>query len=267
MKLSSRWRRRPLAGYVVLALALALFGVGYALFWPSGHHARAASQRGHSQLVARGEQLFSASCASCHGTHGEGTGRAPSLVGVGAAAVHFQVSTGRMPATNPHAAHADAKEEIRYSTRQIRAMAAYVATFGSGPAIPSDGQVAYKDAELAIGGELFRANCAECHQFTGEGGPLTYGRIAPNLTEATPRQIWEAMQTGPASMPVFRNGNISPDQKRSIIHYIKFTSSEHNPGGFSLGRFGPMPEGAVGWGIGMGLVILAAMWISARKHD
>nr|BFE88629.1 hypothetical protein GCM10020093_112300 [Planobispora longispora] len=46
----------------------------------------------------RRKKLFQQSCASCHGLSAEGIeGRGPTLVGVGAAAVDFQVSSGRMP--------------------------------------------------------------------------------------------------------------------------------------------------------------------------
>lgn len=265
MKLSPRWRRHPLAGYAVLVLALAALGFGYAALSPAGDRARAAASQPSEQTLAKGKALFTASCASCHGISGEGTERAPSLIGVGAASVHFQVSTGRMPLSNPYGAQAEEKN-VTFTEDEIRAMAAYVASLGPGPAIPSDEKVAYKNADILLGGELFRANCASCHNFAGEGGALTYGKEAPELTDATPRQIYEAMQTGPAAMPAFKDSAITPEQKRAIIHYIKFTAKEPNPGGFGLGRFGPVPEGLAAWLVGIGLLVGAALWIAVRKH-
>lgn len=265
MKLSSRWRRHPLAGYAVLVLALAALGCGYAVVSAVGSQARASAQPSQA-TVAEGEELFNESCASCHGTDGAGTDRGPSLVGVGAASVHFQVSTGRMPLDNPYGAQSQEKTP-KFNEQQTRALAAYVATLApGGPAIPSDEEVAYSDADLSLGGELFSANCASCHNFAGSGGSLTYGKQAPSLTDATPRQIYEAMQTGPAAMPTF-DETLTPDEKRAVIKYVKFTAEEPNVGGAGLGRFGPTSEGLAAWLIGIGLIIGLALWITARKHD
>lgn len=263
MKFSPTWRRHPLAGYAVLVLALAALGFGYAVLSPGGDRARAAAQPSEAML-ARGEQIFDASCASCHGLEAQGTDRAPSLVGVGAASVHFQVSTGRMPLANPYAPQAEPKN-VNFTDQETRAVAAYVASLApGGPQIPSDEMLAYKNADMALGGELFRANCATCHNASGQGAPLTYGKEAPEMYEATPRQIWEAMDTGPASMPTFRE--MSAEEKRAVIRYVKFTAAEPNPGGFGLGRYGPVPEGLTAWLVGLTLVIGTAMWISARRH-
>lgn len=265
MKLSSpRWRRHPLAGYGVLVIALAALGFGYSVIAPGGGRARAAESQ--QQLIAKGKKIFNASCASCHGLSGEGTKKAPSLIGVGGASVHFQMSTGRMPLANPYGAQAAEQPQTRFTEEEIRAVAAYVDSLGPGPDIPSDEQVAYKDADLSLGGKLFRANCATCHNFAGEGGALTYGTEAPEITDASARQIYEAMLTGPGAMPVFSDQTITPEQKRAIIHYIKFTAKEPNLGGFGLGRMGPVPEGAVAWLVGLTLIVGCALWITARKH-
>src|SRR4029077_19949896 len=47
--------------------------------------------------VAAGQAVYSARCASCHGSEGQGTALGPPLIGVGAAAADFQLRTGRMP--------------------------------------------------------------------------------------------------------------------------------------------------------------------------
>lgn len=266
MKLSSRWRRHPLAGYAVLVVALAALGCGYAVLSPVGDQAQASSAQPSDATVAQGKELFDESCASCHGLDGSGTDRAPSLIGVGAASVHFQVSTGRMPLDNPYDAQAQEKDP-KFTEEQTRAMAAYVATLGpGGPEIPSDQEVAYSGADLSLGGDLFRANCASCHNFAGSGGSLTYGKQAPAIGDATPRQIYEAIQTGPAAMPTF-NETLTPDEKRAVIRYVKFTAEEPNVGGAGLGRFGPTSEGLAAWLVGIGLIIGLALWITARKHD
>ena len=163
--------------------------------------------------------------------------RAPSLIGVGAAAVDFQVGTGRMP-LQQHGAAGAAQKPVSYTRREIELMAAYVASLGPGPAIPTN--LDYQSADVAFGGALFRTNCAQCHNFAGSGGALTYGKYAPTLSDATPKQIYEAMITGPESMPVFGDQQITPDQKLAIINYIRTIKTEPNPGGAGLGRVGPV---------------------------
>ena len=81
----------------------------------------------------------------------------------------------------------------------------------------------------ARGGEIFRVNCAMCHNFAGAGGALTRGKYAPSLFGTTPKHIYEAMVTGPQSMPVFNDPNIAPTDKRDIIAYLKATQDAPEP--------------------------------------
>lgn len=60
------------------------------------------------------------------------------------------------------------------------------------------------------------------------------------MTEA---HIYEAMVTGPQNMPVFNDLNISPEDKRDIISYLKYIENNPSPGGFALGSLGPVAEG------------------------
>ena len=72
------------------------------------------------------------------------------------------------------------------------------------------------------------------------------------------------MQTGPEAMPVFNDTTITPSEKRDIIAYVTETRTQPNPGGFSLGRVGPVTEGLVAF-LGLLLfMVLAAMWITAK---
>jgi ubiquinol-cytochrome c reductase cytochrome c subunit len=276
VKWFTAWRRRPWAGYAVVRAALAAIGVIYAGFSPRS--AQATDGRVAAQDLANGKQLFNVNCATCHGANAEGTrdaqghAIAPSLLGVGAAAVDFQVSTGRMPASNAGAQipRKPPTETFNSKTnpqaeKNIQDLAAYIESLGGGPTIPSKAETSPDYSGLALGGSLFRTNCAQCHNFAGEGGALTYGKYAPPLLKSTPTQIYEAMMTGPQAMPVFNNTTITPDQKRAIIAYILKTRSEPNPGGNGLGRIGPVAEGLAGWIVGIGLLVLAAMWITAKK--
>ena len=258
-------RRRPVAGYAVVLLGLIIIGAGYAALTGQGSAASAAVPGSPSpQTIAQGRELFAVTCSSCHGVDAQGSPVAPGLIGVGAAAVDFQVSTGRMPAKEIGAEVP--RKPVTLSTEQIHALAAYIASLGGGPAIPSAAQVSTAGANLALGQNLFITDCAQCHNFDGAGGALTYGKFAPALTQSTPTQMYEAMLTGPEAMPVFSDTTITPAQKRDIIAYVTKIRAEPNPGGFSLGRIGPVTEGIVGFLGGIGVLIFIAMWITMKRR-
>jgi ubiquinol-cytochrome c reductase cytochrome c subunit len=256
-------RRRPVAGYAALLLGLVVVALVYGALTRTGSGAQASASA--QQDIAQGKALFEATCSSCHGLDAQGTTQAPSLVGAGAAAVYFQMSTGRMPAKEVGAENV--RGPVRYTKQQIYAIADYVASLGGGPAIPDAQQVSTVGADTALGSQLFMANCAQCHGFAGDGGALTYGKFAPALTQATPTQIYTAMLTGPEAMPVFSDGALSPQAKRDIIAYITDTRTEPNPGGLSLGRLGPVTEGLVIFLGGMGFLVLIALWITAKRRE
>jgi ubiquinol-cytochrome c reductase cytochrome c subunit len=259
-------RRRPVAGYAALLLGLVVVTLLYgALTGTRGGGAQAQSASSQADINA-GAALFRANCATCHGQQGQGNaGVAPSLIGAGAAAVDFQMSTGRMPAKEVGAENE--RKPTLFTQAQIYEIADYIASLGGGPPIPTADQVSTAGADTALGEELFSANCAQCHNAGLSGGALTYGKDAPPLTEATATQIYEAMLTGPEAMPVFADGAISPQAKRDIIAYIIQTRAEPNPGGLTLGRMGPVTEGLVIFLGGMGFLVFFAMWITAKRRE
>ncbi|MET7611101.1 cytochrome bc1 complex diheme cytochrome c subunit [Streptomyces seoulensis] len=261
-KLSAR-RRHPLAAVVVLLLALAATGGLYAAFAPASK--AQADETSQSLTIKEGQKLYSVGCASCHGTGGQGTSDGPSLVGVGAAAVDFQVGTGRMPASSSQMAQIPAKKPI-YTQAQIDQLAAYVASLGAGPNVPTKEQYSKDGADIARGGELFRTNCAQCHNFTGKGGALTKGKYAPSLEDVAPKHIYEAMQTGPQNMPSFPDTTMTEKNKKDIIAYLNAVNSSEteNPGGLELGGLGPVSEGLFAWIFGLGALIAVAVWVAAR---
>jgi len=258
-------RRRPVAGYAALLLGLVVVALLYGSLTRGGGVAQASAPAASQQDVTAGKTLFDQSCSSCHGLDAQGTSQAPSLIGAGAAAVDFQMSTGRMPAKEVGAENE--RKPATFTQQQIYQIADYVASLGGGPAIPAAEQVSGAGADTGLGSQLFSANCAQCHGFAGAGGALTYGKDAPALTQATPTQIYEAMLTGPEAMPVFSDGALSPSAKRDIIAYVTQTRVEPNPGGFSLGRTGPVTEGLVLFLGGLGFLVLIALWITARRRD
>jgi len=258
-------RRRPVAGYAALLLGLVVVALAYGSLTRAGGTADASAPAVAQRDISAGQRLFQANCSSCHGLEAQGTSQAPSLVGAGAAAVDFQMSTGRMPAKEVDAEVN--RKPTTFTQEEIHQIADWVASLGGGPAIPDEQQVDPRLGNPARGSELFSANCAQCHGFAGAGGALTYGKSAPPLTQATPTQIYEAMLTGPEAMPVFSDGALSPQAKRDIIAYITQTRVEPNPGGFSLGRTGPVTEGLVVFLGGLGFLVLISMWITAKRRD
>ncbi len=258
--------RRRLTGAVALALALGTVGVAYStVAAAAAPKAQAASSApaAESVEIRKGRQLYEQGCISCHGRNLQGVeDRGPTLLGAGEAAVYFQVSTGRMPVVRQEAQVE--RKPPKYTDVEARQMGAYVQSVGGGPRIP-EGDLRGDDANLAEGGELFRLNCASCHSLAGRGGALSAGKYAPNLDQASDLDFWTAMLTGPQNMPAFSDNQLSPEQKQAITNYVQTLNEERDPGGVSLGRLGPLPEGLVIWVVGIGVIMLMIVWIGAKS--
>lgn len=265
-KLSTR-RRHRFAGLAVMMLGLVVVGGLYATLAPKSATAEESSARD----IDAGRQLFLISCASCHGKNAEGIttksggNYGPSLIGVGAAAVDFQVGTGRMPMslTGPQAP----RKTPALSDEETSQVAAYIASLGPGPAIPEAKDLNWKSAtadQIREGGEFFRTNCTACHNSVGAGGALPNGRYAPTLRGVAPKHIYEAMQTGPQQMPVFSDDVITPEDKRNVIAYVKTLHSQPQYGGLAGGNVGPVAEGLFTFIVGIGVMTIFAVWIGAH---
>ncbi|MET0133013.1 MAG: c-type cytochrome [Kibdelosporangium sp.] len=256
-------RRRRISG--LLALGVALIGVGalYSALSPAPQTAQAAQD---PALVRKGEQIYNNTCITCHGDNLQGVkDRGPSLIGIGDAAVYFQTSTGRMPLA-AQGAQAERKPP-KLSPEEIDALIAYVESKGpGGPERPTEKGEALRGDNPARGGELFRMNCTSCHNFTGRGGALSSGKSAPELDAATEEQIYTAMLSGPENMPRFSDRQLSPDEKKDIIAYVKsVTDGNNNPGGAPLGGLGPQSEGLIAFIVGMAALIGVTLWIGAKS--
>ncbi len=258
-------RRHPLALVVLIALGLLATGALYAAIAPRPAVAAGAS----SDQIAEGKKLFLANCASCHGKNAAGSAMTkfegivgPSLIGVGAASVDFQVSTGRMPlsAPGPQAPQGP----VLFNPEQIAQMAAYVGSLAPGPAIPEGEFTTGEGGDIANGGAIFRVNCAMCHNFAGAGGALTRGKYAPAIEDVNGVQMYEAMVTGPQAMPVFNDANISPENKNDVIAFSLSMQEEASAGGDTLGNLGPVTEGLFAWIVGIGALIGCAVWLGAK---
>jgi ubiquinol-cytochrome c reductase cytochrome c subunit len=261
-------RRSPIAGLVVLLLGLLLTGGVYAALSPANAETDTASQ----STVAQGRALFLVGCASCHGKNGEGivtkrgTQYGPPLAGVGAAAVDFQVGTGRMPLARP-GVQAQRKKVV-YSPDEIKALSAYVASLAPGPAVPQKSEYDTKgvdSAAISRGGQFWRTNCTACHNFAASGGALPGGKYAPSLKGVSNKHIYEAMLTGPQQMPVFSDGVLKPSEKRDVIAYVKSLQDSPAYGGTTLGALGPVSEGLAAWVVGIGALVGFAVWIASHS--
>jgi ubiquinol-cytochrome c reductase cytochrome c subunit len=220
---------------------------------------------GQSNPAARGRELFAVGCSSCHGPAGEGVAtpdgqqRGPSLLHSGEAAAFYELSTGRMPLANSDD-HPRRKRAV-YGADDIAALVAYVGSLGDGPKLPT---VDVSQANLAPGGELFRANCAPCHSASGSGGALSYGAAAPSLGQAEPEEIGAAVRSGPGQMPVFGPDALSQRELDDVVAYVRYLRAPEDPGGLPIGRIGPVPEGFVAWFFGAGALLAMVAWIGTR---
>ena len=261
MKRLSRHRRHRAVAPLLLIFALLGIGATFQIAGAATTSPMTAAER--TAAIAEGKEIFLRGCSSCHGLNAEGGSIAPSLIGVGAASVDFQVATGRMPMADM-SQQAMRKDPV-YNDEEVAALAAYVSSLAPGPEVPSEEMLNYeRDGEVAEGGELFRTNCAMCHNFAGQGGALTQGKYAPSVMGVEPVHIYEALITGPQSMPVFSDKTLTPKEKLSIIKWIKAAEKEPQLGGVALGRVGPVTEGLLVWTLGLGLLIGIAVWLAAK---
>ncbi len=265
----TRFRRR-FSGALVLGFGLLTCAALYAVLMPAPQTALA---QGDAALIAKGQQLYDTSCVTCHGANLQGVqDHGPSLIGVGQAAAYFQVSSGRMPLARQEA-QAHRKPPLptfdpatQDGAANLQALGAFIEANGGGPTLPAASGEALRGDDPARGGYLFRLNCASCHNFTGRGGALSSGKFAPPLDPASESQIYAAMLTGPQNMPKFTDRQLTPDEKKDIIAFVKSVSGlNNNPGGNPLGGIGPVSEGVVAFLFGIGALIGFAIWLGAKS--
>lgn len=261
-KRRSNGRRSPWAAAALIGVGLMITGGVYA-----GASAAVAANTeptvASALTVEDGKKLFQANCATCHGLALQGSSAGPSLYGVGELSVEFQVSTGRMPlqASAPQAP----QKPVQFTEEQTLAMAAYVQSLAPGPSFPSE-KTLDGEGDVARGAELFRVNCAMCHNVAAAGGALTEGKYAPGLQDTSALHMYAAMVTGPQNMPVFNDLTLTTEDKRDIISALLFLQQNESPGGFSLGSLGPVSEGLFIWIFGIGGLIAITVWITAKSN-
>jgi ubiquinol-cytochrome c reductase cytochrome c subunit len=226
-----------------------------------------------------GHLLYLRDCAWCHGASAEGTPRAPDLRTPprGPADVDFVLRTRRMPLRKPEDPMRRGSATTVYSDADRRAIVGYLRTLGrTGPDVPT--VPAKPPGGLAHGAELYLANCAACHSSTGIGGTLSAAPKAgegagapetfvPPVTSSDRIQVAEAIRVGPGTMPVFGPETFSDNDVADIAAYVQYLRHPSDPGGLATGHIGPVSEGAVGWIIGLGLLLAVSRWIGTRTGE
>ena len=229
-------------------------------------------------LAAQGKQLYGRYCVACHGDNGRGVATprtvgagpfrdqttqqavGPSLQGVGALAADFYLRTGYMPLPRIGVAP---RRRHPLDDAQIRALTAYVASLGRGPAIPTPHP---ERGDVSVGQRLFTQHCAGCHQIAARGG-YAPGAVPPALDDATPTQIAEAVRIGPNVMPRFSPRSIDDRRLDSIIRYVQYARDPDDRGGWAIGHLGPVPEGLVTWFLGLGALVLVCLTVGRRLRS
>jgi ubiquinol-cytochrome c reductase cytochrome c subunit len=216
------------------------------------------------------QRIWLRDCATCHGAEGGGTAMGPSLLHVGAAAIDFQLSTGRMPAPYSNASKfvpsspgsAQERRPPAYPKAVIRDLVTYVTelTGDEGTPIPRIDRAA---GNLAQGGSLYQAQCAACHAWSGNGGALLR-REAPSVHPASALETAEAIRTGPGNMPAFGRAALTDTQLQSLVRYVRYLDHPDDRGGSPLWHIGPLTEGAIAVFVGLGLLVIAVRAIGTR---
>ena len=207
-----------------------------------------------------GSSLYAENCLRCHGPGGRGTTNGPRLRGVGALAADLYLRTGYMPLGRP--GDQPTRRRSPFTSQQIDALVAYVASLGKGPPVPRPHP---ERGSIPVGLRLFTEHCAGCHQVVGEGGYVPGARVPP-LKDATATQIAEAVRAGPYLMPRFPKTQISDRQLDSIVAYVQWAKHPDDRGGWGIGHIGPVPEGLVAWLLA-GAALLAVCVVIGRRNE
>ena len=205
-------------------------------------------------------QIYLRDCAQCHSADLSGSSDGPPLADVGAASVDYELSTGRMPLDR--AGDDTVRHDPAYDGATIDALVAYITRAdSSGTAIP---RVDVASGDVSHGGELYRLQCAACHEWAGQGGVLRYGE-APSLQNSTATQVAEAVRVGPGTMPVFGKNAVDERELSDLAAYVGTLQNPRDRGGFALWHLGPLPEGLLALAV-VGLLAASLTMIGARRR-
>ena len=224
-----------------------------------------------------GQHLYQRDCAYCHGNDGRGTRSGPDLTGGtnGGALTDFVLRTGRMPVE----AHVDQMKPRLpvYDEEQIAAIVSYVTREFQAPG-PDIYELDPRRGDIAVGQQVYQEDCAACHATTGIGGAMIMetgdegsgklrGIVIPGFERSDAQAIAAAVRTGPGTMPVFGSRAISDHELDSLVRYVLYMKDPVDQGGMPIGRVGPVVEGAVGWLVGLRVLVLVIRWIGTTAGE
>ncbi len=273
--------KRSLAAFALVLAGSVVAGCGYLQGEPEPYRTPAyygpPDQAAGASPVEPGKHLYLRDCAFCHGADGKGTDRGPDITtGTnGPALTDFVLRTGRMPVEAP-VDQMKPREPV-YDEGQIAAIVDYVRREfrAPGPDIP---QFDARRGDLGEGQAVYQEHCASCHATTGIGGALlihpdedkprkTRGIVIPDFKHSDAQAVAAAVRTGPGSMPVFGQRAISDHQLDSLVAYMEYLKAPDDEGGAPIGRVGPVVEGAVGWLLGLGSLMLFIRWVGTKAGE
>jgi ubiquinol-cytochrome c reductase cytochrome c subunit len=227
-----------------------------------------------AEAMALGRRLYQRDCSFCHGNEAQGTSQGPDLVTGenGPALTDFMVRTGRMPIGDPDDVIRPA--DSPYGDEEIAALVGYLdEEFDQpGPDIPA---VETAAGDLAEGREVYQEQCAACHATTGIGGAMLAERdeaeragiVIPDFAASGPTEVREAVRTGPGAMPVFGPGVVNDAELGAVVRYVEYLKQPDDRGGAPIGRIGPVAEGAVGWVLGLGILLVFIRWVGTKRGE
>ena len=186
--------------------------------------------------VSRGETLFVANCASCHGPSGRGDGKASaSLLPKPANLTAARFSDERLSSVLWNGVVGSAMPPWRQlPAEDLRALVAYIQSLH----LPSAAPPTQEPASLTVGKFLFSANCASCHGDAGEGNGPAAGALAPaptnfHLKKPTQERVWDVLENGVpgTAMPPWRS-QLNADERRALIEFVRslYGSPQENSG-------------------------------------
>jgi ubiquinol-cytochrome c reductase cytochrome c subunit len=226
-----------------------------------------------AEAMALGRRLYQRDCSFCHGNEAQGTSQGPDLVTGenGPALTDFMLRTGRMPIGDPD--DPTRPGDSTYDDEEVAALVGYVdEEFDQpGPDIPE----VEATGDLAEGHDVYQEQCAACHATTGIGGAMlaqrdeaeTAGIVIPDFAASGPTEVGEAVRTGPGAMPVFGPGVVNDDELDAVARYVEYLKDPGDRGGAPIGRIGPVAEGAVGWVLGLGILLVFIRWVGTKRGE
>ena len=218
--LDTAMSNEPLARATAPAVPIAMVG-GYSLSAPILHPA--ADQGDLQEEANRGEVLFAANCASCHGFAGAGDGKASaSLLPKPANLTAARFSDERLSSVLWNGVAGSAMPPWRQlPTEDLRSLIAYIQNLNA------SGEVLRTQEAAGLGKALFAATCASCHGVTGAGNGPTAGALAPaptnfHLKKPSEERAWDVLENGVpgTAMPPWRD-QLSVDERRALVEFVR----------------------------------------------